>query len=141
MWNKIFFNAQSIQGETSSSVLIKMPNSSQYNGWCFWHPRKLVREQGGKGYHLSFSFSDEWAFNLKLYGRGKYNRQDIIREITLNVTEMKECYNVVNENVNDFVAMETEKIIKEETVFTEIERHIPEKINPLGDNIIEDIKK
>ena len=141
VWNKIFFNAQSIQGETSSSVLIKMPNNSQYKGWCFWHPQKLVREQGGKGYHLSFSFTSEWEFCIKLYGHGKYNKMDVIREITIDADEMKGIYNVVDNNVNDFVTTETNNIIKEETVITEVAHHAPDKIDTVESNIINELEK
>jgi len=141
MWNKIFFNAQSIQGETDRSVLIKMPNRSQYNGWCFWHPKNLVREQGGRSYFYSFSFTDEWEFHVKLYGRGKQNWKDIISEVTLDVNEMKTCFNVVDESVNDSVEMETKKIIEKETVYIEVEHHVPERINLTENNDIEDLKK
>lgn len=140
MWHKIFFNAQSIQGETSGSVLIKMPNRSQFNGWVFWHPRKLVREQGGKGYHMTFSFNDEWVFKVKLYGRGRYNSRDVIRETELTASEMMVEFGVVDENVNDSVEMETIKIIEKETVITEVEHHIPAPVAPVADNTINDLK-
>lgn len=141
MWHKIFFNAQSIQGETGSSVLIKMPNRSRnYNGWYFWHPAKLVREQGGKGYHMTFSFNDEWIFKVKLYGRGRYNSRDVIRETELTAAEMMVEFGVVDENVNDSVEMETIKIIEKETVITEVQHHIPEQKQPVQDNTIDDLK-
>lgn len=129
MWHKIFFNAQSIQSETDSSVLIKMPNNSQYKGYVFWHPIKCVRTQGGKGYHKTFSFTDDWLFTLKLYGKGKSNRFDVIKEVELTADKMMEVFGVVNENVSDFVVAETLKIIDKETIITEIEHHIPKKLD------------
>lgn len=140
MWHKIFFNAQSIQSETDRSVLIKMPNRSQFNGWVFWHPRKLVREQGGKGYHMSFSFLDEWEFKVRLYGRGRHNQADVIREQVLDASQMKSAFGVVDENINDFVEVETIKIIEKETVITEVQNHIPEQKEPVQDNTINDLK-
>lgn len=131
MWHKIFFNAQNIQGETESSFLIKMPNRSQYNGYYFWHPRKLVREQGGKGYHLAFSFTTDWEFKVKLYGKGRYNKKDVIREIPLNANEMLKEFGVVSENMNDYVEQETLKIVEKETIITEIEKHVPERKQPI----------
>lgn len=141
MWTKIFFNTQSIQSETDRSVLIKMPNRSQYNGWVFWHPKKLVREQGGKGYHCAFSFTDEWEFKVKLYGKGRYNQKDVIREEVIKASEMKIIWGVVDESVNEYVVLETEKIIEKETVIIEVEHHTPEKLEPKPDNTIKRLKK
>lgn len=141
MWDKIFFNTQSIQSETKSSVLIKMPNRSKYNGWVFWHPKKLVREQGGKGYHATFSFTENFVFKIKLYGKGKYNQMDIIRKVELSASEMKEIWCVIDECVNDSVVIETKKIIEKETFEIIIEKHTPEKIDPVENNTIKDLKK
>lgn len=60
VWQKIFTNSQNIKAESRGSYLIQMPKKSSYKGWAFWHPKKLVREQGGKGYYISFSFTDEF---------------------------------------------------------------------------------
>ena len=141
MWDKIFFNAQSIQSETDSSVLIKMPNKSKYNGWVFWHPKKLVRLQGGNGYHYSFSFHEDWEFTIKLYGRGKHNFLDVIRENIIDAADMKIIFGVVDENVNTFVEMETLKIIEENTEHTEVKHHIPGKKETLSNNEINELKK
>lgn len=45
-WNKIYFNVQNIKEDKGNSVVINMPNKSEYHGWCFYHPKKLVREEG-----------------------------------------------------------------------------------------------
>lgn len=141
MWTKIFFNTQNIQSDTGRSVLIKMPNKSQYNGWVFWHPKKLVREQGGKGYHSAFSFTEDWIFKVKLYGKGRYNSKDVIREVELEASEMKEIWGIVDENVNEFVQLETEKIIEKETEYITIEKHIPKVKLPVENNQIKDLER
>ena len=141
MWSKIFFNAQSIQRETSSAVLIQMPNRSEYAGYSFWHPRKLVREQGGNGYHLTFSFTEDWTFKLKKYGQGRHNFKDVIRETEIDVAQMKDAFGVVDKNVNDFVEMETDKLFEKSIVETVYVKHIPEKKETLSNNIIKELLK
>lgn len=133
-WEKIFFNAQNIIANTETGVLIKMPNSShKYKGYSFWMPQKLVRVQGGRGYHMSFSFTSEFTFKLKKYGRGRYNWKDVIAETEIGVDEMKKAFGVVDENVNLFVEQETdaliEKEIADETVTVEVKHHVPERVS------------
>jgi|GEM_PF-990694 len=141
MWHSIFFNSQSIQRESERSVLIKMPNRSSYNGYAFWHSKKLVREQGGKGYHLTFRFPNDYIFHVKLYGCGRYNSRDVINEVELTAREMMIEFGVVNESVNESVVLETEKIIAKETVIVEVIHHTPERIEPLKNNTVNSLKK
>lgn len=140
MWTKIFINKQSIQSETDRSVLIKMPNRSDYSGWVFWFPRKLVRVQGGKGYHLSISFTEEFNFNLKKYGKGKYNRNEVIEELEISSDDMLEAFGVSSDAVSSSVKNEQVKRKENETVIS-TEFITPEKIEPVGNNTIKDLKR
>lgn len=85
MWHKITISANSIEASTDKAVLIKMKHKSNYDGFVFWHPKKLVREEG-KAY--TFSFNDDFKFNLKKYGQGKWNNRDVVREEEIGAVGM-----------------------------------------------------
>lgn len=83
MWKQIVFNVQNIEQQTEKAVLIKMPRSSRYDGWTFWHPKKLVRVVGGKGYYLSLAYTNDWKFTLR-----KGNQTKVV-----GVKEIEEAFN------------------------------------------------
>ena len=123
MLQKIYFNSQNIEHETAKAVLIKMPNKSAYAGYKFWHPSKLVREEGGKGYHCSFSFTEEFQFTIRKYGQ---NRQ-ITAEMILGWEEMLKAFEQVNEQISGheetfLEVYEPEKVEKEVAVLKELSR-------------------
>lgn len=95
MWHKVYFNSQNIEHDTAKAVLIKMPSKSEYAGYKFWHPTKLVREEGGKGYHMSFSFTEKFQFVIRKYGQ---NRQ-VTAEKIIGWDEMLEAFEQVNEQI------------------------------------------
>ena len=95
MWHKVYFNSQNIEHDTAKAVLIKMPNKSECAGYKFWHPSKLVREEGGKGYHMSFSFTEEFQFTIRKYGQ---NRQ-VTAEKIIGWDEVLEAFEQVNEQI------------------------------------------
>lgn len=95
MWHKVYFNSQNIEHDTAKAVLIKMPNKSEYAGYKFWHPTKLVREEGGRGYHMSFSFTEEFQFTIRKHGQ---NRQ-VTAEKIIGWDEMLEAFEQVNEQI------------------------------------------
>jgi hypothetical protein len=144
MWHKIFFNKNQIEYETYTACLIKMPNNSNYKGYSFWMPKKCVREIGGKGYFMIFVYKDDWIFTLKKYGKGVYNKNQVIREKVINTIEMEEAFEITSENVNNFVEVESDKALEKEEykkqVIVTIKEHTPKKVNKLLNNEISSLK-
>ena len=77
MWYKSQIHKNSIITDTGKSVLIALPHKSEYDGFAFWHPSKLVRE-GEYRNTVSISYNEDFVFKLKKYGKGKYNCREII---------------------------------------------------------------
>ena len=95
-WKKITINKNSVAAETSSSVLIKMPNRSEFAGYTFWHPSQLVRVEGGKGYFISFSYTSDFEF--KVFKQGK-NRK-VLSEYRMSPDEIETAFEVVNNELS-----------------------------------------
>lgn len=98
MWKNIQINKQNIKAETMKAVLIQMPHNSNYDGFSFWHPSKLVRT-GYNSNALSIGYNDDFTFKLIKHGKGKYNSRDIIAEEVIGVEEFEEAFRVMNENI------------------------------------------
>lgn len=90
-WHKKHFNIQNIKHQTDRAVLIQMPHSSNHDGFSFWHPSKLVRS-GNNSYDMTFSFTDDFKFNLKKMGQGQHNWDQIIDEQQISAAEMVEIH-------------------------------------------------
>lgn len=118
MWKVIRFNALNIKVQNIKSCMIQMPNSSKYKGWAFWHPRKLVREVGGKGYWLSLSYTDEWIFTLTKNGNKK----------TISVAALEEAFESSDnsirayDNTSYLEVIEPTRINKEVTINDSLKR-------------------
>ncbi len=87
MWKNIEINIQNIETDTGKATLIKMPNTSDYAGYKFWHPSKLVR-YGSNSYARSIGYTDEFTFKLFKNGNGKHNKFDVIDEIEIDAEEL-----------------------------------------------------
>lgn len=111
MWKELYFNAQNIIAETNRATLIKMPAKSRYAGMSFWHPSRLIRDKGGKGYFKSLSYTNNWAFKLAKYGSGRYNRTKAIREIEISAAQFEAAMGTTTENIAEAIEKhETAKI-------------------------------
>lgn len=97
-WKSININANQVKAETCRSVLINMPHGSDYDGWCFWHPAKLVRE-GRHSAALSLSYTDEFVFRLKKYGHGRYDWNEVLAEKEIGPEELEAAFCKTDGNI------------------------------------------
>lgn len=67
-WKSFLINDNQIVAWTNKAVLIKMPKTSKYRGYEFWHPSKLVRISGKQ---YAIRFNDNFTFRLKKNGNVK----------------------------------------------------------------------
>lgn len=126
-WKSININANQVKAETCRSVLIAMPHNSDYDGWVFWHPAKLVRE-GRHSAALSLSYTDEFVFRLKRYGHGKWNRNEVLDEKEIGAADLEEAFGVVDENI---------KAPEEKNAY---ETHKPAELKPAEAVVPEELK-
>lgn len=121
MWKTIQFNKQNIEYDTGAAVLIKLPNRSNYKGYKFWHPAKLVREmRKGNGYFLTLSYTDEFVFKVF-----KTNKNGIrIDSIEFTGDVLSEEFNQLVEDDNESYLEITEpvKVDRKVEIIKELER-------------------
>lgn len=126
MWKNIEINLQNIEIDTGKATLIKMPNNSKYAGYKFWHPSKLVR-YGSNSYARSIGYTDEFTFKLKKFGNGKWNKNEVISEMEINVEEFEEAFDCMKSCTRPKDSEESYLIV-EEPQKVEKEVEIEEKL-------------
>ena len=124
-WKNIQINVQNVETETGKATLIKMPNKSNYAGYKFWHPSKLIRN-GRNSYALSVSYNDTFKFKLFKNGKGKYNKFDVIDGLEISVEEFEEAFGCMEDctrsksNETYLIVEEPDKIEKEIKIVEEL---------------------
>ena len=97
-WSSININRNLIKYSTEKAVLIACPHSSVYDGYCFWHPKKLVR-RGRNREAVSISYTNDFTFRLIKYGKGQYNRDEIIDELQIGSIQFNEVFTAIGEKI------------------------------------------
>lgn len=99
-WYNLEINIQNVKYETLKATLIKMPNKSEYAGYSFWHPNKLIRN-GSNSHAIKLGYNDQFVFRLKKYGKGKHNSNDVIDEIEIDATDFEEAFECMRDCTRD----------------------------------------
>lgn len=92
MWKQIQIQSNCIEAETDKAVLINLPKTSSYKGYSFWHPAKLCRSIGKNGWMIQISFTDDFVFRLRKYGKGQYNWKQVIDEKEITADKISEAF-------------------------------------------------
>lgn len=124
MWLKINVQDTQLVRRGKSSLLIKMNSNSDFCGYCFWHPAKLVRPDSVPCTY-SLSFTDDWVFNLVEYGKGMHNRSEITAEMQIPADQMLAAFEAQSSAINR--AAKEQYNNRREHIFTETV--IPDKIS------------
>lgn len=98
MWKEININSNLIKRETGRAVLIALPHNSEYNGYSFWFPSKLVKK-GKNSAAVSLSYTEDFSFRFVKHGKGRYNRNEVIDEITIAADEFEVVFEAVDSNI------------------------------------------
>lgn len=98
MWKEININSNLIKRETGRAVLIALPHNSNYNGYSFWFPSKLVKK-GKNSAAVSLSYTEDFSFRFVKHGKGRYNRNEVIDEITIAADEFEVVFEAVDSNI------------------------------------------
>lgn len=113
-WLKVKANSNLIQAETDRAVLIKLPKTEL----CFWHPSKLVKYSGKKGYKITISYTDGWKFIAK---RTSQKTKAILEEREIPAEKFPSYFGQMTEENKKF------------NLATEAEKHVPD--NEDADNV------
>ena len=57
-WKNININKNLLKVDNGKSTLIAMPHKSDYDGWEFWFPSKLVRESFRRKDAVNIAYTD-----------------------------------------------------------------------------------
>ena len=109
-WKNININKNLIIHDTGKSTLIAMPHKSDYDGWEFWFPSKLVREAFNRKDVMNIGYNDDFIFHLK----------NCDTEKDLDVEELERAFCVVAGNIDASITEEPEVPLI----------HIPDWIEP-----------
>lgn len=99
MWKKIRISKEFIQCRASKSLKIKFPNKSKYSGYSVWVSLKLIDEDTGKNYFFML-YKTDFIFNIKKYGKGQYNKFNVIRSKEIPASELVNEFDYLNGSDN-----------------------------------------
>lgn len=120
-WKHIIINDNLIETKTEKAVLIKMPHRSQYKGYVFWHPAKLVKHNYYSN-GIRVAYTDDFTFRIKQYSNSRFNNK-VIYEKEIGAEEIETAF----ENVSGCYYVNPH------------ETHIPEQLEAVPQKAIKEL--
>lgn len=120
-WKSLLIESNLIETSTDKAVLIKMPSRSDYAGYMFWHPAKLVRTANRSNLR-TVSYTDSFQITIKKYGNGKTNKNEVLSEKVITIQQFEEAFGVTNDDEEEsyLIVEEPTKVNKEVEVAKEL---------------------
>lgn len=92
MWKEININKQNIIYRTDKAVLIAMPHKSHYDGYTFWYPKKLIKNNDSV---ITISFNEDFMFKIK---KTSPKTRQVLAEDEITADEMEMELQMIGEN-------------------------------------------
>ena len=118
-WHYMDVNKNMVKYDTGKAMLIACPSSSEYAGYCFWHPNACIRE-GRHSAAYCISFTEDWEFKLK--------NKDTDDEVKMDYHELSEVMACLN--------CEIDYDKKKANPF---ETHVPKKLKAEKTEVLDDL--
>ena len=104
----ININRNQVELSTGKALLVKMPHNSDYDGFTFWFPQKLVNE-GRHDEALRLVIPVGFSFTLK---RISDKTRAVLDEAELNAYQLVEQFRQTDENIAEKQEHEPEQRFK-----------------------------
>ena len=118
-WHYMDVNKNMVKYDTGKAMLIACPSSSEYAGYCFWHPNACIRD-GRYSAAYCISFTEDWEFKLK--------NKDTDDEVKMDYHELSEVMACLN--------CEIDYDKKKANPF---ETHVPKKLKAEKTEVLDDL--
>lgn len=120
-WKRLRVAVRHIEYNNGNRARLRMPHNSEYDGYIFWIPSKLIElnpmwtEEGTRTCQILYT--DEFKFKLKKLGYDRFDKLITVDEKEITPQELRKAFTNIN----------TEPTDREEPLI-----HRPSKLEPLA---------
>ena len=112
-WKNLYIDRACIRAVTDRSVLVSLPRYSEYRGFTFWHPKKLVTGEYDKAV---LRYNDEFVFRLQKREKNKDGQWETVDQATLSGDEIAAIYSEEEPLIYTPKPLEPEEIEADESL-------------------------
>lgn len=96
-WKSLNINKNQIEHETAKAVLVRCPNNSEYKGYTFWWPKKLIHE-GANSAALRLSYNPMMS-EFKVFKTTPKTFQRVAEDV-LGAEDIEQIFEVTSSNIS-----------------------------------------